>query len=79
MQGGPIAVMVAFALCDASDEACSLPDFMMNQLPHAWEAPPAMRLAAWCVYMRTKCKSGADGIEPAGVVPKYLCHSIING
>jgi len=62
---GPISTMVAFAMqedtvvcscdkdqeCDCKDQAITFPD-LMKCLPHAFEAPPAFRLGAWCVYMQ---------------------------
>jgi len=69
LHGGPIAVLLAFALLDSDDEACSFPDFIMSKLPHAWEAPPTVRLAAWCVYLREKYH------EPGGIKPAGLWHS----
>ena len=48
---GPVALMTAHAIQKGADKMCAFPD-LMSLLPRAYDAPPAVRFAAWCVHMR---------------------------
>jgi hypothetical protein len=59
---GPVSLMVQAALLTESQELVGddFPDFVSCTLERAYDAPPALRIAAWCCQMRTRAGSKAE-------------------
>ena len=65
---GPVSLMVQAALLTENKELVGddFPDFVSYNLERAYDAPPALRIAAWCCHIRklAENKDGQDAMDP---------------
>jgi len=58
---GPVSLMFQAALCTLENDGVGMdfPDFVSFGLNRAYDAPPSLRIAAWCCHMRSVAKKGS--------------------
>ena len=64
---GPVSLMVQAALLTEDKDTLGMdfPDFVACGLERAYDAPPALRIAAWCCHMRALARPPAEMLPPA--------------